>query len=57
VHSDPSFRPEFPVACGLVNAKNEYGGYTGYRRFVFGDGRVILEKRDNVVDARTGACL
>ncbi len=22
------------VACGSVNAKNGYGGYTGYRRFI-----------------------
>jgi hypothetical protein len=45
------------VACGRVNAKNEFGGYTGFRRFVFGDGRVILEGRDNVADAWTEACL
>ncbi|WP_312707548.1 hypothetical protein [Stenotrophomonas sp.] len=45
------------VACGRVNAKNELGGYTGFRRFVFGDGRVILERRDNVSDAWSGACL
>ena len=44
------------VACGRVNAKNELGGYTGFRRFVFGDGRVILEGRDNVADAWAGAC-
>ncbi|MDH4907259.1 hypothetical protein ACWA5G_15455 [Xanthomonas axonopodis pv. ricini] len=45
------------VACGRVNAKNELGGYTGFRRFVFGDGRVILEGRDNVADAWAEACL
>ncbi|MCC3256150.1 hypothetical protein [Xanthomonas campestris] len=45
------------VACGLVNAKNEFGGYKGFRRFVFGDGRVILEGRGNVVGAWAGACL
>lgn len=45
------------VACGRVNAKNEFGGYQGFRRFVFGDGRVILEKRDDVVGAWAGACL
>lgn len=45
------------VACGRVNAKNELGGHTGFRRFVFGDGRVILERRDNVSDAWSGACL
>ena len=45
------------VACGRVNAKNEFGGYTGFRRFVFGDRRVILEGRDNVADAWVEACL
>ncbi|WP_349985831.1 hypothetical protein ABRP17_009660 [Stenotrophomonas sp. WHRI 8082] len=45
------------VACGRVNAKNSYGGYMGSRRFVFGDGRVILERRDNVAHAWSGACL
>ncbi len=45
------------VACGRVNAKNEFGGYTGFWRFVFGDGRVIFEGRDNVVDAWTAAYL
>ncbi len=45
------------VACGRVNAKNEFGGYTGFQRFVFGDGRVILEGRNNVADAWVEACL
>ena len=45
------------VACGQVNAKNEYGGYTGFRRFVWGGKSVILEGRDNVADAWVGACL
>lgn len=45
------------VACGRVNAKNEFGGYTGFRRFVSGGKSVILEERDNVADAWVGACL
>jgi len=45
------------VACGRVNAKNEFGGYTGFRRFVSGGKSVILEGRDNVADAWVGACL
>jgi hypothetical protein len=45
------------VACGRVNARNDFGGYTGFRRFVFGDGRVILEGRNNVADAWVEACL
>ncbi|WP_037061254.1 hypothetical protein [Pseudoxanthomonas suwonensis] len=45
------------VACGRVNAKNELGGYTGFRRFVSSGKSVILEGRDNVADAWAGACL
>jgi hypothetical protein len=45
------------VACGRVNAKNEFGGYTGFRRFVSSGKNVILEGRDNVADAWAGACL
>lgn len=45
------------VACGRVNAKNEFGGYTGFRRFVSGGRSVILEGRDNIADAWVGACL
>lgn len=45
------------VACGRVNAKNELGGYTGFRRFVSSGKSVILEGRDNVADAWSGACL
>lgn len=45
------------VACGRVNAKNEFGGYTGFRRFVSSGKSVILEGRDNIADAWAGACL
>ena len=45
------------VACGRVNAKNDFGGYTGFRRFVSGGKSVILEGRDNFADAWVGACL
>jgi len=45
------------VACGRVNARNEFGGYTGFRRFVSGGKSVILEGRDNIADAWSGACL
>lgn len=44
------------VACGRVNAKNEFGGYTGFRRFVSSGKSVILEGRDNIEDAWLGAC-
>ncbi|HDS1136302.1 TPA: hypothetical protein QDZ75_000286 [Stenotrophomonas maltophilia] len=53
-----NYTEEFGVAaCGRVNAKNEFGGYTGFRRFVSSGKSVILEGRDNVADAWTGACL
>ena len=45
------------VACGQVNAKNEFGGYTGFRRFVSSGQSVILEGRDNITDAWSKACL
>ena len=52
-----NYTEEFGVAaCGLVNAKNEFGGYQGYRRFVSSGKSVILEGRDNIDDAWTGAC-
>lgn len=31
------------TVCGEVNAKNAYGGYVGFRRFVVSDGSLILE--------------
>ena len=53
-----SYTEEFGVvACGRINAKNEFGVCAGFRRFFFGDGRVIIEGRDNVTDAWVGACL
>lgn len=53
-----SYTEEFGVvACGRVNAKNELGGYTGFRRFVSGGRSVILEGRDNIAEAWTEACL
>ena len=45
------------VACGRVNAKNELGGYIGFKRFISGGKSVILEGRDNIEDAWAGACL
>lgn len=45
------------AACGRVNAKNEFGGYAGFRRFVSSGKSVILEGRDNIADAWAGACL
>lgn len=45
------------VACGRVNAKNELGGYTGFRRFISSGKSVILEGRDNIASAWAEACL
>lgn len=33
--------------CGLVNAKNSYGGYTGFKRFYISNDVVILENLDD----------
>ncbi|MGH1450468.1 MAG: hypothetical protein ACRBBM_13770 [Pseudomonadaceae bacterium] len=45
------------VACGRVNAKNELGGYIGFKRFVSSGKSVILEGRDSIGDAWVSACL
>ncbi|MDX1370141.1 hypothetical protein [Pseudomonas sp.] len=45
------------VACGRFNAKNELGGYTGFKRFVSSGKSVILEEQDNIADAWVAACL
>jgi len=53
-----NYTEDFGVtACGRVNARNEFGGYTGFRRFVSSGRSVILEGRDNITDAWAGACL
>lgn len=44
------------VACGRVNAKNGFGGYTGFKRFVSSGKSVILEGRDNIAQAWREAC-
>lgn len=44
------------VACGYVNAKNSFGGYTGYKAFVSSGQSVILEGRDQLTKAWRGAC-
>lgn len=33
--------------CGEVNAKNGYGGYTGYKRFISVDGTTIIESGED----------
>lgn len=36
-----------PVVCGEVNAKNSYGGYVGFKRFIAGVDSGTLESSDN----------
>jgi len=40
------------VTCGEVNAKNSYGGYTGYRTFsvLEGDSKALIKQGDPVMD-------
>lgn len=45
------------VACGQVNSKNSYGGYTGFKRFVSSGKSVIIEGRDDLAAAWKDACL
>lgn len=37
---DPSGRAE---VCGEYNAKNGFGGYVGYERFIYSDGKLVTE--------------
>ena len=41
-----SYFPAEDVACGSVNAKNSYGGYTGKEDFVYSHGRAELISGD-----------
>ncbi|MGB3069829.1 MAG: hypothetical protein WBC18_14845 [Ottowia sp.] len=34
--------------CGEVNAKNSYGAYVGYRKFVFSDGISAVDDTDSM---------
>lgn len=44
------------VACGYVNAKNSFGGYTGYKAFVSSGQSVIMEGQDDIKSAWAAAC-
>lgn len=37
------YRSAVPAVCGEVNAKNGFGGYTGYKRFVSNTLTTVLE--------------
>ncbi|WP_333873085.1 hypothetical protein [Methylobacter sp.] len=34
-----------PIVCGYVNAKNSFGGYTGFERFISGGSIQVLESQ------------
>ncbi|WEN14301.1 hypothetical protein PY254_13790 [Rhodanobacter sp. AS-Z3] len=38
-----SWGKEHPVICGEYNAKNSYGGYTGFKPFIFEDNRLHID--------------
>jgi hypothetical protein len=42
VSSPPTIAPKV-IVCGEVNAKNSYGGYTGFKRFFLGRAGVVME--------------
>ena len=52
-----SFMQDSPVTCGKVNAKNSFGGYTGFKEFIAaksagitvvrGDGQMVVECTPN----------
>lgn len=44
-----------PLVCGEVNAKNSYGGYTGFRHFMIKEGRARLAS-DEISSVRIDAC-
>lgn len=57
---DGVYRFNSGVVCGKVNAKNGYGAYTGYRRFI-GKGTLVffqsdMTSRDEFVKAWNSAC-
>lgn len=43
------------TTCGLVNAKNSYGGYTGFRHFLVRDGRLYFSE-DELESIKISSC-
>ena len=35
------------IVCGELNAKNSYGGYVGFKKFIAGVSGFLIEKTDN----------
>lgn len=51
VHVAPHGTLKTDLVCGWVNAKNSFGGYVGFRRFVtFGDSALIETGKGDVMD-------
>lgn len=42
-----SYRGDGRVVCGQVNAKNSYGGYVGFKRFIASSKTATIEHTDN----------
>ena len=44
IEDDARFNPKYPgIACGYVNAKNSFGGYTGFKGFMVVAGVPLIE--------------
>src|SRR5690606_21122700 len=39
-----------PIVCGRVNAKNSFGGYGGYQRFIYAGESMPVVFEENMVD-------
>lgn len=50
VHAPPHGTVTGDIVCGRVNAKNSFGGYVGYRRFVSFGSSAIVEGEGSVMD-------
>lgn len=48
IYRSKTGKPE-PYVCGEVNAKNSYGAYVGYKRFVVADGIADIDEGDDPV--------
>jgi hypothetical protein len=48
IEDSPTYNPDYPgLACGQVNARNSFGGYTGYKYFIVAGGLPMIEDGGN----------
>jgi hypothetical protein len=48
IEDSPTYSPDYPgIACGQVNARNSFGGYTGYKYFIVMGGLPMIEDGGN----------